>query len=400
MTRVALLSYFVGERTSWVFALHPDHPDPLAEDTRIPADHLRACALRLLIDCDGLDPLQPGVRPDAIEERALQLPPAVRRRSREWPRRIGPDPRRLLEPGYALTYLDELSENLLPGALRRVLEDCDVLCISPHGPLHCLPFHALRWSDGVYLGERFGVCYVPGAGVLRHCQARNRARQMEGASRPTTALVACVDMLGSQPFDADGDILAALIRSHVLVGSARATKARVVAELARNEVIHLTCHGLFASDCGWKHPLQSAILLADGSRSRVEPQRLRDHPEEFRDCLLTASEILGLSLNADLVTLRACSSGRAEVAAGDDLLGLGRAWLYAGTPSLLVSLWNVNTTSSHRLLRVFYQRWLKGCEPKWQALRAAQRSLIHDAENSPHAHPYHWAPFVLIGDWI
>jgi CHAT domain-containing protein len=400
LARAALLSYFVGEQTSWVFALSPDRPEPLAEDTGVPADHLRVCAQRLLIDCNGLDPhRRDGVGPKALEERALQLPPAARRRSRQWPSHAGPDPRRLLEPGYALTYLDELSEKLLPAALRPVLEDCDVLCISPHGPLHSLPLHALRWRDGVYLGERFGVCYVPGAGVLRHCQARNRART-ERTSRPRTALVTCVDMLGSQSFDADSDILSALTRSHVLVGSASATKARVVAEVPRNEVIHLTCHGLFASDCGWKHPLQSAILLADGRRSRVEAQRLRDYPEEFRDCLLTASEILGLSLNADIVTLRACSSGRAQVAAGDDLLGMSHAWLYAGTPSLLVSLWNVNTGSSHRLLRVFYQRWLKDGEPKWQALRAAQRALLHDPENLPHGHPYHWAPFVLIGDWI
>ena len=102
----------------------------------------------------------------------------------------------------------------------------------------------------------------------------------------------------------------------------------------------------------------------------------------------------------DLVTLAACSTGRAHVDAGDDLLGLSRAWLYAGAPSLLVSLWNVNTRSSHRLLSVFYRQWLEARQPKWRALQLAQQTLLQDADHPEYRHPYHWAPFVLIGDWV
>jgi hypothetical protein len=82
--RVALLSDFVGEETSWVFALHPHRLELFAEDTGVPVDHLRACALRLLIDCNGLDPARPDRtrEEEGLEERALQLPPAARQRSR------------------------------------------------------------------------------------------------------------------------------------------------------------------------------------------------------------------------------------------------------------------------------------------------------------------------------
>jgi CHAT domain-containing protein len=219
-------------------------------------------------------------------------------------------------------------------------------------------------------------------------------------------------MFGEQApqFEADRDLLAPLSQRgagrracKVLTGATgrqAAAKNRVIKELARAEVIHLSCHGIFANDHGWKDALQSGLLLADGHRLRVEPERLRKQPEEFSDCLLTARETYSLGLEAHLVTLGACSTGRAQVEGGDDLLGLSRAWLYAGTPSLVVSLWNVNAKSSHRLLRVFYQQWLVAGQPKWRALQLAQQSLRKGADNAEYQHPYHWAPFVLIGDWI
>jgi CHAT domain-containing protein len=160
-------------------------------------------------------------------------------------------------------------------------------------------------------------------------------------------------------------------------------------------VVHLACHGLFATDQNWANPLKSGLLLGDGYQERV--QRNEPIPD---DCLLTAQELFGLNLNADLVTLRACSSGRTHVQAGDELVGLSRAFLYGGTPSLLVSLWNVNTKSSYSLLEAFYQKWLQGAGmPKWKALQQAQHALLYHEDERYH-HPYHWAPFVLIGDWI
>jgi CHAT domain-containing protein len=165
-------------------------------------------------------------------------------------------------------------------------------------------------------------------------------------------------------------------------------------------VIHLSCHGVFAGDQGWNDPLRSALLLGDGRRPHIDGPSLRSTPDEYADCLLTARDIYSLQLNADLVTLGACSTGRAQVEAGDDLLGLSRAWLYAGTPSLILSLWNMNTRSSHRLLQVFYEEWLSAGEPKWRALKSAWKALLTDTANPEFRHPYHWAPFMLVGDWV
>jgi len=406
-TRAALLSYYVDDSTTWLFVLGPDATEPVGLDTGLPADHLRACAHRLLIDCNGVPAALADIHSTeetATIEAALKLPPATRRLSR--PSGLGPNRHKLLEPGYALTYLDELSVRLLPASVQPILDGCDVLCVSAHGPLHMLPLHALRLSDGACVGQRFGVCSIPGIGVLRHCRIRNRARSTGSRRRLRTGLAACVDMLGEQSaaFAEDGKLLDPLRKGkRVLIGAegrSAATKQRVIEQSERADVIHLSCHGLFAGDQGWNDPLRSALLLADGRRPQIDGPSLRRAPDEFADCLLTARDIYNLRLNADLVTLGACSTGRAQVDAGDDLLGLSRAWLYAGTPSLMLSLWNVNTRSSHRLLQVFYEEWLSAGEPKWRALKSAWKALLTDTANPEFRHPYHWAPFMLIGDWV
>jgi hypothetical protein len=406
-TRAALLSYYVNDSTTWLFVLGPDAPKPVGLDTGLPADHLRACAHRLLIDCNGVPAAFADIHSTeetATVEAALKLPPAARRLSRPFGR--GPHRHKLLEPGYALTYLDELSVRLLPASIQPILDGCDVLCVSAHGPLHMLPLHALRLTDGAYVGQRFGVCSIPGIGVLRHCRVRNRARSTGLRHRLRTGLAACVDMLGEQSvnFAEDGKLLDPLRKGkRVLIGAEgrrAATKQRVIEQSERADVIHLSCHGVFAGDQGWNDPLRSALLLGDGRRPHIDGPSLRSTPDEYADCLLTARDIYSLQLNADLVTLGACSTGRAQVEAGDDLLGLSRAWLYAGTPSLILSLWNMNTRSSHRLLQVFYEEWLSAGEPKWRALKSAWKALLTDTANPEFRHPYHWAPFMLVGDWV
>jgi len=408
MSQTALLTYFVDEKTTWLFVLRSDSQEPLAADTGVSPEHLRTCVQRLLIDCHGYPGKQEPEQKSRIQQ-AMKLPPAIGPAGR--PQKLAPERRALLGPKYALTYLDELSDKLLPPALHPALENCAVLCISAHGPLHSLPLHALRWSDGAYLAERFGVCFVPSVGVLRHCRERNRARSAKSPYRPKTGLVACVDMLGTQSdeFEADRDLLAPLSKGgagrrscQVLtgtVGARAATKERVIQGCNQAQVIHLSCHGVFARDHGWKDSLHSGMLLADGRRTQLESECLPP-PEELQDCLLTAREVYNLRLEADLVTLGACSTGRAQVEAGDDLLGLSRSWLYAGTPSLLVSLWHVNTMSSHRFLQVFYEQWLQNGQPKWRALQLAQQALLRDNDHAEYHHPYHWAPFMLVGDWI
>src|SRR6185436_2148025 len=116
------------------------------------------------------------------------------------------------------------------------------------------------------------------------------------------------------------------------------------------------------------------------------------------DGRMDVHEILELKLNAKLVTLSACDTALgtgyfADVPAGDDLVGLTRAFLFAGAPSVLASLWEVNDRSAGVLMHSFYGRL--GHTDKATALAEAQRGLR--ARRGPYAHPYYWGSFVLVG---
>ena len=109
------------------------------------------------------------------------------------------------------------------------------------------------------------------------------------------------------------------------------------------------------------------------------------------DTWLNLYDIFNLQLGAELTVLSACETGMSAVWEGDELLGLARGFFYAGTPSLLVSLWTVNDRSTAQLMRRFYEA-LQSCSTKTHAL---QQAMIAVKEDFPH--PYYWAPFILMG---
>jgi CHAT domain-containing protein len=131
--------------------------------------------------------------------------------------------------------------------------------------------------------------------------------------------------------------------------------------------LHLACHGLFRAD----NPMFSSLKLHDG--------------------WLTAADVMQLDLTGALVTLSACESGRNEVFAGDELIGLTRAFLGVGAPALVVSLWLVQDETTASLMEKYYEQLRDGAGPA-EALRTAQLAIM---EERPH--PYYWAPFVLVG---
>ena len=112
--------------------------------------------------------------------------------------------------------------------------------------------------------------------------------------------------------------------------------------------------------------------------------------------MLSAYELFGLDLKrTSLVVLSACETGLSEVMKGDELIGLSRGFIYAGTPSLVVTLWEVADDSTGALMIEFYRN-LKAGMDKPGALRQAQLFLKSRPEFE---HPFFWAPFVMIGDW-
>jgi len=159
----------------------------------------------------------------------------------------------------------------------------------------------------------------------------------------------------------------------------RATESSFKRLADRYDLIHLATHGYFNK----LNPLLSGVMLE------------RDSENDGR---LEVHEILERKLKADLVTLSACDTGLgtgyfSDTPAGDDFVGLTRAFLFAGTPTVLASLWEVNDLSAVRFMNGFYGQLRQS--GKAAALAEAQRQLHR--RGGPYRHPYYWASFVLVG---
>ena len=184
-------------------------------------------------------------------------------------------------------------------------------------------------------------------------------------------------------FPASGAEVAAIGRfggpdSRVVVGSA-ATEAAFRREAANRRVIHLATYGVLNK----QNPLFSFVDLA---------------PDGDNDGELAVHEVFGLDLAADLVVLSACQTGLGsgalgDVPAGDDWIGLARAFLSAGAGRVIATLWPVQDQASAALMERFYQRYRLEPDPG-RALAVAQRSLLADPAT---ASPYYWAGFELVG---
>jgi CHAT domain-containing protein len=170
--------------------------------------------------------------------------------------------------------------------------------------------------------------------------------------------------------------IAKLFNTQAITG-AQATKAAIAQQMPNARIIHLATHGLLDDTKGLGVP--GAIALAPAGTG------------ELNDGLLTAAEILDMRLNAELVVLSACDTGRGTIT-GDGVIGLSRSLITAGVPSIVVSLWKVPDDSTALLMTEFYKN-LRTTNDKAQALRQAMLTT-----KQKYSDPLHWAAFTLIGE--
>lgn len=239
------------------------------------------------------------------------------------------------------------------------LADSPRLAIIPHGLLHHLPFAAL-YNGRSYLIDQFELTVAPSAAIL-HLNRQRRARPSGNA-----LVMGVADPLIPFALQEATAVSHHLPQARLHLGE-QATLRNLQRDAAGCALLHLACHGLFRRD----NPFFSALKLHDG--------------------WLTAADVLQLRLPGAFVALSACESGRSEVIGGDELLGLTHAFLGAGAAGLLVSLWLVEDETTAALMTHFYQQLAQGSGHA-AALRHAQLTLKEE-----HPHPYHWAPFILIG---
>lgn len=253
-----------------------------------------------------------------------------------------------------------------------LLEGAKQIVIVPHGELHYLPFAALVDGDGRSLIDRYEIAVTPSASVWLALGERPR-----GAA--TAGLLAVAPRPDALP--ASRREVAAIARSagpgtRVMTGGAASEEA-FRGEAPPYRVIHLATYGVLN-----KHnPLFSFVELAPGGA---------------HDGRLEVHEVFGLRLTADLVVLSACQTGLgsgalSDVPAGDDWVGLTRAFLHAGAKRVVATLWPVDDWATAAFMERFYDRLAAGDEPA-RALASTQQAM-RDAPAT--AHPFYWAGFVM-----
>ena len=248
-----------------------------------------------------------------------------------------------------------------------------LVVLVPHGPIALVPFAALPDERGRPFLARHAFSLAPAASVFRYTPSKRASASSRGL------VVADPDAprgSGLAPLPgAEGEaarVAARLGPGTVVLTRSRATESAVKRAAPQSSVLHFATHGLISEDL----PLASSLVLAEGDTD---------------DGYLRVDEIIGLDLHADLVVLSGCRTGLGKLS-GDGILGFTRAFLYAGTPSIVVSQWDVSDRATAGLMDRFYAEW-RGGAAKARALRQAE--LAERARGLPAAV---WASFVLVGE--
>jgi CHAT domain-containing protein/Tfp pilus assembly protein PilF len=259
----------------------------------------------------------------------------------------------------------------------------------PQNELFLVPFAALQDEQGKYLIHKHTILTAPAIQVLELThQQRQRLRaqsltplqgkDMLVMGNPTMPSIpdskGKLQQLDNLPgAETEAKAIAQLLNTEAIIGK-DATKAAILPKLSSARIVHFATHGLL--DDFKLLGVPGAIALA---------------PSGNDNGLLTASEIFDLKLNAELVVLSACDTGRGDIK-GDGVIGLSRSLISAGVPSIIVSLWAVPDAPAASLMTEFY-RQLPQNPDKATALRNAMLTTMKQ-----HPNPKDWAAFTLIGE--
>jgi tetratricopeptide (TPR) repeat protein len=338
----------------------------------------------------------------------------------------------------------KLYDLIIPDGAREIVANAGTLYIIPTGALYTIPFEALVVSEDPdtkephYLVQDHSVAYLSSASLLktlRQAAARKKEKapypllafanpvyskaMTDASSKPRTAppsppedktlagrgassvssmrTRAYLDIMGGafpELPDTEDEaneiktLLEAPDKSLPLQLREAASRSNVFTlndedKLKDYRFLLFSCHGI-APDA--VDPLvQPALVLS-----------LPD-PKTGKEEYLTMADAFGLKLNADLVTLSACNTGRGKVQKGEGVMGLTRAFMYAGTPAISVTLWSVESGSAKTLSTGLF-RELKEGKGRAEALRDIKLSMLRGEKGDLYRHPFFWAPVVLFGD--
>ncbi len=364
----ALLEYFVGDSSIFLFVVRPD--------TMIVQEVKRDFPLE-----EWIEGLRYGIYGHYAADKAIQTDSLKADAKRHY-----------------LEFAPKLYQKLVAPVAQHLPEK---VILVPDGPLGYVPFDALleslpQYEDDFksypYLLKKYQFSYTYSATLLREM---NNKKHRQAPPKP---------FLGFAPFFTGdqlafeqeyGDVLrkgfAPLPYTREEVGLARkkmggdvvvgqsATEEQFLEIASQYSIIHLATHGVADNRVG-----DYAYLV------------FGDHPDSFGYELLYIKDLYNLSLNADLVVLSACETGIGKLQRGEGIISLARAFAYAGAKSMVTSLWSVSNKSTSELMALFYDELALGKE-KDAALREARLRYIKNA-SVKNSHPFFWAAFVPIGD--
>ena len=256
------------------------------------------------------------------------------------------------------------------------LSRAEILGIIPNGKLHLLPFQALGEPNPRggfrFLLENKSIFHLNSQSILKFAQKRAKEIGDKGTliafGNPDDSL---------RHAEEEIDLIKRVFAQAKAYTRRDATEDKVKTGLAGFNILHFATHGKMKGNIK-----ESYILLAPS-------------PDGKEDGKLFLREIWGLPLlGYQLVTLSACETAMGKEASGDVMVSLETAFLRAGTPTILASLWAVDDQATGVLMKTFYHNVTK--QGKAEALRTAQVALLSDPR---YVYPYYWAPFIVVGDW-
>ncbi len=300
----------------------------------------------------------------------------------------------------------ELYNLLLAEGLQKVGSEISKLIIVPDGVLGQINFEAfltnqaedvdvLDYRNLPYLVKRYTISYAYSATLLAEAKPTTKNIKIEfGGFAPIyNSNRASLDSVSHKMMSvlirdaklslpgAEEEVVQIneLLNGDLWVGE-KATEANFKANAHEYRIIHLAMHGLLDD----KNPLNSELVFAKSEESN-------------EDDYLSIPEIYNLNLHSDLVVLSACNTGFGLFQKGEGNISMARAFTYAGSASVIMSLWKVPDFNTQKIMVTLYKN-LTNSMRKGESLREAKIKYIEEIEDPLHAHPYYWAGFVLTGD--
>jgi CHAT domain-containing protein len=327
--------------------------------------------------------------------------------------------------------IPDLHALLFPAEIQKRITRAKNLYIVPTGPLYLLPFEALNTKNEQYLIEKHGISYLSSGsllGILRQSQARRDRKApyplLAFANPvyqdvPTTPRNSRANPNGRQETRSEklSELRNETLRSamqgnfielpeteeeaqeirRILNAPSASDPLQLREKASRNNVLDFNAAGRLDN---YRYLVFACHgVIPDGTSIVKQPALVLSHPDPATngDGFLTISDVFALKMNADLATLSACNTGRGESVPSEGVMGLTRAFMYAGAPAVTVTLWAVNSLAAKEL-NVGLFKHLKAGKGRMRALRQIKLAMIDGEYGKKWRHPYYWAPVVMFGD--